>query len=197
MENERNGNRHMVKMIRENVRYFYLQSMWVSAWPYMGLCVSEQEGTRLWCNWMLDRRFLWIKRMCTDLLLSSCVDKSFNWMKTGSQMASSAMLLLHRVLADGAFSCLKSVRWNCYHLECITLKEMFKCFPYVHWLSRAICCVITGNVPRDIYGMKSRVLILIQSVYWSVILQWQETLNLAHQGAIEIRLRGEEELWVE
>lgn len=81
-------------------------------------------------------------------------------------MASSAMLLLHRVLADGAFSCLKSMRWNCYHLECITLKEMFKCFPYVHWLSRAICCAITGNVPRDTYGMKSRVLILIQSVYY-------------------------------
>lgn len=31
--------------------------------------------------------------------------KGFNWMKTDSQMASSAMLaiLLHRVLADGVF----------------------------------------------------------------------------------------------
>lgn len=61
---------------------------------------------------------------------------------------------------------------------------MLKYFPYPHWFNRTICGVITGRVLGDVYGMKSRVLILIQSVYWNVGMQWQETLNLVHQGAI-------------
>lgn len=58
--------------------------------------------------------------------------KSFNWMQTDSQQCTASVKLplnIHGVLADEAFSSLKSARGKYSHLAYISLKDLLKCFP--------------------------------------------------------------------